>query len=721
MNKRLFLLLLSAAGFTVSAQQKQFTMTEATLGIKSTLAPKNLKQLNWIPEQNAYVYLVGAAKNEALLRTTVPQMKSDTLVRLNEINQQLFAKNELKALPDINWVNKNQFYFSSNGNYFFAEQKNGRWQYSKWVNLPDNADNIKVDNKSRQIAYTVDNNLFLRDIYGKNRRVTNDTDKDIISGQSVHRNEFGIDGGIFFSPKGNFLAFYRMDQRMVNDYPIIDWSGVPAKNKGIKYPMAGGTSHQVTVGIFNPITGQTIYIKTGEPKDQYLTCVTWSPDEQYIYIALLNRAQNHLWLNQYNAQTGDFIKTLFEETDPKYVEPQHELTFLPGSNTEFIWWSQRDGYMHLYRYNTQGKLLNQVTKGDWLVNDIAGVNANEKELIITATKESAMEKHIYTVNWQNGKINRLDDAPGIHVVDVNTNGTYIIDRYQNKDIPRIAQVKATDKNWSKNILTAADPLAAYQRPKVENVTLKADDGTPLYGKLIYPTGFDPAKKYPVIVYLYNGPHVQLVTNTFPASGNLWYEYMAQHGYLVFTMDGRGSGNRGLKFEQAVFRQLGTEEMNDQLKGVDYLKSLSFVDADRMGVHGWSFGGFMTTSLMLRHPGIFKCAVAGGPVIDWSMYEIMYTERYMDTPQENPKGYADNNLLTKTKNLKGKLLMIHGALDNTVVWQHSINFIKNCVDNDVQIDYFVYPNHEHNVQGKDRVHLMQKITDYFDDFLMRPRP
>jgi dipeptidyl-peptidase-4 len=719
MNKRLFLLLLCTAGFTAFAQQKQFTMTEATLGIKSTLAPKNLKQLNWIPEQNAYVYLVGAAKNEALLRTTVPQMKSDTLVRLSEINKQLFAKEELKALPEIKWINRNQFYFSSKENYFFAEQKNGAWQYSKWLSMPENAENIKVENKSRQIAYTIDNNLFLKDIYGKSQQVTNDADKNIINGGStVHRNEFGIEGGIFFSPKGNFLAFYRMDQRMVNDYPIIDWSGVPAKNKDIKYPMAGGTSHQVTVGVFNPITGQTVYIKTGEPKDQYLTCVTWSPDEQYIYIALLNRAQNHLWLNQYNAQTGALVKTLFEETDPKYVEPQHELTFLPGSNTEFIWWSQRDGNMHLYRYNTQGKLLNQVTKGDWLVNDIAGVNANEKELIITATKESAMEKHIYAVNWQSGKINKLDDAPGVHVVDVNTNGSYIVDRYQNKDVPRIAVVKATDKNWSKNILTAEDPLTAYQRPKIESVTLKADDGTPLYGKLIYPTGFDPAKKYPVIVYLYNGPHVQLVTNTFPASGNLWYEYMAQHGYLVFTMDGRGSGNRGLKFEQATFRQLGTVEMNDQLKGVDYLKSLSFVDADRMGVHGWSFGGFMTTSLMLRHPGIFKCAVAGGPVIDWSMYEIMYTERYMDTPQENPKGYADNNLLTKTKNLNGKLLMIHGAQDNVVVWQHSINFIKACVDNGVQLDYFVYPGHEHNVLGKDRVHLMQKITDYFDDFLKK---
>lgn len=717
MNKCLLVLVGSMIGITAAAQ-KQFTMQEATLGIRSSLAPQNLKQLSWIPGENAYTFLVNASSNEALLKTTVPQMKSDTLIRLREINDQLFSHSPLKALPEIHWLHKDKFYFSVKNKYYYADKKNGKWICSSWTTLPEGAQNVHIDQKTGQIAYTTDNNFFLSDSYHNQQQVTAETDKNIISGQAVHRNEFGINEGIFFSPKGNFIAFYRMDQRMVNDYPVIDWSEVPAKNENIKYPMAGGTSHEVTLGVYNPLTRQTVYIKTGTPKDQYLTCVTWSPDEQYIYIALLNRAQNHLWLNQYNAQTGAFVKTLLEETDPKYVEPQHELTFLPGSNNEFLWWSQRSGYMHLYRYNTDGKLLNQVTGGDWIVYDIAGVQADQKELIITASKETPLEKHIYTVNWQNGKMNRLDEAPGVHIVDANTNGTYIIDRYQSQDVPRVAIVKATNRGWSKTILTAADPLAAYERPKIENVTLKADDGTPLYGKLIYPTDFNPAQKYPVIVYLYNGPHVQLITNSFPASGNLWYEYMAQHGYIVFTMDGRGSGNRGLRFEQATFRQLGTAEMNDQLQGVAYLKSLPFVDADRMGVHGWSFGGFMTTSLMLRHPGIFKCAVAGGPVIDWSMYEIMYTERYMDTPQENPKGYEDNNLLTKTSNLKGKLLMIHGAQDATVVWQHSMRFIKACVDNGVQIDYFAYPGHEHNVQGKDRVHLMQKITDYFDDFLKK---
>jgi dipeptidyl-peptidase-4 len=719
MNKHLFTLLIGAASTTAFAQHQQYTMKEATLGIKTNLAPQNLKQFNWIPNQDAYVYTVGINGTEALLRTSVPQMKADTLLRLSEINSTLFSSKPLATLPSIEWLSKDKVYFANDNDYYIGTYKNKRWDFSKWLSLPEDAENVQVDRHSKQIAYTIANNLFLVDAYGKTQQITNDANKDIVNGGAkVHRNEFGIAEGIFFSPKGNMVAFYRMDQTMVNDYPVIDWSTMPAKNVNGKYPMAGGTSHQVTLGVYNPITKKTVFLNTGTPRDHYLTCVTWSPDEQYIFIAILNREQNHLWLNKYNARTGDFINTLFEETDPKYVEPQHDLAFLPNTDNEFIWWSQRDGFMHLYRYNTDGKLLNQITKGEWLVNEILGTNGNSHEVIISATRESAKEKHIYSVNWNNGKMNRLDNAEGIHTATVNEGGTYVLDRYQSANVPRNIVVKAVDKKWSKTILTSTDPLANYDRPKIENVTLKADDGTDLFGKIIYPTGFDASKKYPVIVYLYNGPHVQLITNSFPASGNLWYEYMAQHGYIVFTMDGRGSSNRGMKFEQATFRQLGTAEMNDQLKGVAYLKSLPFVDADRLGIHGWSFGGFMTTSMMLRHPGVFKCAVAGGPVIDWSMYEVMYTERYMDTPQENPDGYANNSLLNKVSNLKGKLLMIHGAQDPVVVWQQSMKFVKSCVDNGVQLDYFVYPGHEHNVLGKDRVHLMQKITDYFDEYLKK---
>jgi len=712
-----FLMLAIALGVSpVYAQQKNFSIEEATIGLSTNLAQENLNQLSWIPGQASFSHTVKTSYGEAFVRKDLPALKADTLLRLPTVNQSLFNQSTLRAFPPLHWLNQEELYFAIQQHYFKISKQGNSWQAAPWLELPEEADNVAVEAGTQQLAYTQGNNLFIVTAAGKTQQVSHDTDAGIVNGQSVHRQEFGIDKGIFFSPKGNYLAFYRMDQRMVENYPIVNWDETPATVHYTKYPFAGRTSHEVTLGIYNPKTSKTIFLKTGEPKDHYLTCVTWSPDEKSVYIAILNREQNHLWLNQYDAQSGAFIKTLFEETDAKYVQPQHALHFLPGKDDEFVWWSQRDGFMHLYRYNTAGKLLNQVTKGDWVVNEIAGENAQQKTLYISSSKESPMEKHLYAVQWETGKLQRLDDKPGVHQVDVNTTGTFALDSWSNGTTPKTIDIINTQKLSKQNILTPKDPLAGYKRPKVEDVNLKAADGTPLYGKLIYPTDFNPAKQYPAIVYLYNGPNVQLLANSFPYSRNLWYEYMAQRGYVVFTMDGRGSSNRGLKFEQATFRQLGTIELEDQMQGVDYLKSLPFVDADRMGIHGWSFGGFMTTSFMLRKPDVFKVGVAGGPVMDWKMYEVMYTERYMDTPQENPHGYADANLFTKTGNLKGKLLLIHGTSDSTVVWQHSIKFLKQAIKTKTQVDYLVYPGYEHNVRGYDRVHLMQKISDYFDVYL-----
>lgn len=688
----------------VQAQKKNFTITEATNGMATTLAPKGLKQVSWQPGTNNFYHVA----NNAWLRINVVNGHVDTVLRLQKLNQTLFGKDSLKSFPTLTWLNKEVFYFNSG-----AQINSATIDKYSWTSKPlaKSAENIFIAPQTNHIAYTIDNNLWLNDT-----KVTDDADKNIINGKTVHRDEFGIDRGIFFSPKGHLLAYYKMDQRMVKDYPIIDWSTTPAAANIIKYPMAGGTSHQVSVWVYHPKTKKNIRIQTGTPLDKYLTCVTWSPDEKYIYIATLNRAQNHLRLNQYDAYTGAKINTLFEESSATYVQPQHPLYFIPGHDDQFVWWSQRDGFMHLYLYNTQGKLIRQLTKGHWLVNEIVAYNKEQEKLVITASKESPMEKHSYTVGLYNAKVQRIDREAGTHNVVASSTGEYIFDVYSASDVPKVSSLKSTDGAWNKVLLAAQNPLADYDMPQVKKLSLKAEDGTPLYAKMILPTHFDPSKKYPVIVYLYNGPNVQLLHNSFPESGNLWYDYMAQRGYIVFTMDGRGSSNKGLKFEQATFGKLGTVELADQLKGVAYLKSLAFVDATRMGIHGWSFGGFMTTSMMLRYPDVFKVGVAGGPVMDWKMYEIMYTERYMTTPEENPKGYEDANLLTKTNNLKGKLLLIHGTDDDVVVWQHSINFVKKCVDNNIPIDYFMYPGHPHNVRGKDRVHLMQKITDYFDLYL-----
>lgn len=700
-------------GSLAFAQNQKYTMAEAVNGMRSNLAVKSISQFNWSDDAKSFFQ---GTKNGYLI-TEMQSMKQDTLVSLYQINKNLSAEQKFKSLPPVRFTDRTKGYFVQNGKYYRISKSGSDWKTTEWTALNEGASNAEVLSDNKSIVYTVKNNLYLNR-NGKTIAITTDENEHIVNGQAVHRSEFGIRGGIFTAPDAAKIAFYRMDESMVSDYPVIDWSVTPAKNTNIKYPMAGGTSHQVKLGVYDINSQRTTFLNIDGDKEQYLTAVTWSPDSKYIFVGVLNRDQNHLKMNQYDAATGLLMKTLFEETSDKYVEPQNQLLFFPNSNTDFIWQSQRTGYNHLFHYNLDKGFVAQMTKGDWLVTDILGFNEKKKEIYYTSTQESPLERHLYKINWNSFRTEKLTTQPGMHTGILSKDGSHLYDIYSNATTPRSVNLINTANGHAKNILTSENPLKNYTRPEIKNVNLKADDGTPLYGKIILPTDFDPNKKYPTIVYLYNGPHLQLVTNSFPASGNLWYEYMAQNGYIVFTMDGRGSSNRGMKFEQAVFRNMGETEMNDQLKGVDYLKSLPYVDTANMGIHGWSYGGFMATSFMLKHPEIFKAGVAGGPVIDWNMYEIMYTERYMDSPQNNPEGYKRSNLLDKVQNLKGKLMLIHGTQDDVVVWQHSLKLVKAAVDNGVQLDYFAYPGHAHNVMGKDRVHLMQKVTDYFNEHLKK---
>ncbi|MGZ4100047.1 MAG: DPP IV N-terminal domain-containing protein, partial [Bacteroidia bacterium] len=606
----------------------------------------------------------------------------------------------------------------------YLTNKKGEWIYSlskKTVTPSDRKqaesaiDDLDEFKKGEIYAYVAGNNLFVsRD--GTVEQVTKDGSYILVYGKSVHRDEFGINKGTFWSPKGNLLAFYRMDQTDVTDYPIIDWSTYPAKNVNIKYPMAGNNSHYVTVGVYNLEKKSTVYLHTEGPKDQYLTNIAWSPDEKYIYVVILNREQNHFKVNEYDAATGNFVRTLFEEKDEKYVEPLHAMLFLKNNPTQFIWQSRRDGYNHLYLYNIKGDLVKQLTKGNWEVKDVAGFDEKGENLFFHANEQSPINQDFYSVNIKSGKMSKLTKDNGFHVAALSPKGDYFVDAFTSSTTPREYRLVNSSGAKSATFYKSENPIKDYKLGKLSLFSIKNSEGTDLYCRMFKPVDFDSTKKYPVLVYLYNGPHSQMVTNTWLGGADLWYQYMAQKGFIVFTLDGRGTSYRGKAFEQAIHRQVGTKEMEDQLKGVDYLKSLPYVDASRLGVHGWSYGGFMTTSLMTRNPGVFKVGVAGGPVIDWSYYEIMYGERYMDSPKENKEGYDKNNCLNYVQNLKGKFLMIHGAQDNVVVWQHSIMYQKKAVEKGVQLDYYVYPGHEHNVLGKDRAHLMEKVCNYFIDNL-----
>ena len=645
-----------------------------------------------------------------------PKTGKEKTITTREIVNKVLEENQSGKLQHFHsvsfpWSDKEQMLIKLPGKYIVYDFKNN--QIVSTTALKKEAANQDYCTTTGNVAYTVGNNLYI------NENAITDESEGVVCGQSVHRNEFGISKGTFWSPKGNLLAFYRMDESMVTQYPLVDITQRIAEVNNIRYPMAGMTSHLVTIGIHNPSNGKTLYLKAGDPTDRYFTNISWAPDEKSLYLIELNRDQNHAKLCQYNAETGELMATLFEETHPKYVEPQQPIVFLPWDATKFIYQSQRDGFNHLYLYDTTGKLIRQLTEGKWLVSEILGFNEKKKEVLFSAN--DATGRNNFSVNIRTGErslpFSMYTTTEGVHNAIASNSGRYVIDNYSTPTLPRKIDIIDTQTGKSVNLLTAANPFLGFKMPVIETGTIKAADGvTDIYYRLIKPADMDPNKKYPAIVYVYGGPHAQMVTGGWQNGARGWDIYMANKGYIMFTIDNRGSSNRGLEFENVTFRHLGIEEGKDQVKGVEYLQSLPYVDGNRIGVHGWSFGGHMTTALLLRYPEIFKVGVAGGPVIDWAYYEIMYGERYMDTPQSNPEGYEQCNLKNLAGNLKGHLLIIHDDHDDTCVPQHTLSFMKACIDARTYPDLFIYPGHKHNVMGRDRIHLHEKITRYFEDNL-----
>lgn len=704
------MLLCIASIFSVAAQNKKVTLEQA---VRYSLMPETLWQTQW--RNNKTVTYV---KDYSLLfEYNVKTKKATEIFSTKKINS-ILEKNKIEALPyfpTFKWKNENVISFKSKDKYIILDIS--KEEILKTIPIDEKAENINFNSENSNIAYTIDNNLFTNNINNKKKQITNDTDKNFVNGQSVSRNEFGIDGGIFWSPKGSFLAFFRKDESAVTDYPLVNVTTPIASVENTKYPMAGTPSEHVCLGVYNIKTDKTIFIEKDEKSEKYLTCISWGSEEKYIYIAVLNREQNHMKLNKYDVSNGKLIKTLFEEKHPKYVEADHKLTFLKTKKNQFIWQSERDGYNHLYLYDTEGKLLKQITKGDWIVTELNGFDTKEKNVFITTTKDSPIDRTFYKVNIKSGKMQKLTPDDGMHKISLSPDAKYFIDNYSSQKVPSVSNIVTTKGKKVSTIFEAENPTKDYKLGECKIGKIKTKDGkTDLYYRLIKPTNFNPNKKYPAIVYVYGGPHAQLITNIWNGVANMWFYYLAQEGYVILTVDNRGSAGRGRDFENVIHRKCGVAEMEDQMQGIELLKSLNYVDMNKIGVDGWSYGGFMTISLKLKYPEIFKVGVAGGPVIDWKYYEAMYGERYMDTPQENPEGYKNASLLNKVEQLQGRLMIIHGAIDPTVVWQNSLAFVRECVKKGKQLDYFAYPRHKHNVRGTDRVHLLQKITQYFNDFL-----
>ena len=708
--KRIFTLLLVTAMTVgmVTAQNETIDLDGVFLG---KYRFERVDGLSWQPGTDNYAYI---NEDGDIMLVNAKSGKESVFRSKKNLNE-----NGFKNLYSFQWVDASTI---------FSPRHNSTLNYNGKTVTVNKFENVNWDDvidqsiKNKVFVIKNDDGVFVQTALNDYQPILlcPDTGKNIVFGESVHRSEWGINEGQYISPKGNYIAFYRMDESMVEDYPLVNTTTPIATVENIKYPMAGRNSHQVKVGIFDVAksaqAGKPVYhyINTDLSDGEFLTNVTFSPDEQYLYISHLNREQNHSKLIRYDLQSGNKVKVLIEEMDSRYVEPSDRMIFLKSNN--FLWISETDGWRHLYLYDFNGNLIRKVVDGRFDIVDVEGLDAKEEYVYFTmAPTEKPVNQYVCKAALKDGKITRIAATDGTHTPIFNEAKTYFVDYFTNVTTPRVISVVNNQGKTMKELKNCKNPYADCALGTTKMFPILNKEGDSLWCRLITPPNMDPTKKYPCLIYVYGGPHSQLVTNSF-MSGGVFLEFMAEQGYVVFTLDNRGTQNRGADFEKCIHRNLGVKEVEDQMCGVDYLKTLPYVDAKRIGLDGWSYGGFMTLSLITEHPEAFKAASCGGPVVNWAWYEVMYGERYMDTPQENPDGYEHANIIPKIKNVKCPLLVMHGCQDHTVVWQHTLELMRQAVTDGIEIEYFPYTAHDHNVMGMERVHLWNKLLRFHNQNL-----
>ena len=705
MKKLLLLLMVTMSIASLEAQERRLlTMEEAVLG--KGLAVEDLRA-TWRANSTSYSVVRDGVISEVDPLTG----ESRELTTLQKINELLGT--QLRHMPPYQMTGRGTMRFHTGKELVGIDPLNDLivHRYAP----PVGAENARYADEGR-FLYNRGGDLYWSDRDGSEHRITHYNDPAVVCGQIVSRNEFAIAEGWFLSPDKMKVAFYRKDESRVTKFPLLDVTTRTGSLVEIRYPMAGMASERVWLDIYDFEKDSTTTLAVDDfDEERYLTNISWSPDSQRIYVQVVARSQKEMRLNEYTVADGKKLRTLLEERNDRFVEPLHPILFIKEQPDKFLYTTaNRDGYRNIYRGSLIDGSLERLTKVD---ADVEPLQVNGRYLYYLSAECSPVESHLFRLDLKTGKKLRLTHAEGWHHCSLSPNGAYFIDNYSSLKTPRVVRLASTDGKFERELLRAADPSAELNYGEITLGTVKSADGNyDNYYRLIKPLDFDPAKQYPVILYVYGGPHSQMVQNTFQAQLRRWEMYMAQRGYVVFVMDNRGTQHRGLAYEQAIYGQCGRCEMADQVAGLEWLLSHPWCDRERVGVHGWSYGGFMTISLMTNYPELFKVGVAGGPVIDWKWYEVMYGERYMGHPDQNAEGYAATSLIPMAEKLQGKLLICQGAIDNVVVWQHSLNFVRACIEKGVQVDYFPYPTHEHNVRGKDRVHLMQKVTNYFEDYL-----
>lgn len=569
-----------------------------------------------------------------------------------------------------------------------------------------------------KVGFTRNNDLYYHDLKsGKEIRITRDGEaNNIINGSTdwVYEEEFSFAKAWFWSPDNKRIAFYRFDESGVNQFTFQMYSGLYPENITYKYPKAGEVNSKVKIGVFNLLTQQTGWMDIGKNEDQYVVRVNWTQDLGQLAIRRMSRLQNVQDLLLADVKTGE-SKLIKREESSTWIDENDDLRFL-SNGKEFLYVSEESGYNHIWHYSKDGKLIRQVTIGKWDVTEIVGVNEKNEEIYYLSTEDSPLERHLYKINFNGKKKKRLTNESGVHRISMNNDQTWYLDYHSN--VNRSLTVTLNQINNSKKTVLEDNEhlnktISEYNWTNRELITIPVSNDLTLNAYLIKPPDFDPNKTYPLLVHVYGGPGSQLVRNEFSTSRReMWHKYLATSGYVVMAVDNRGTGSRGADFKKTVYKRLGWFEVIDQIAAASYLQKMPWIDNDRIGIWGWSYGGYMSALCLAKGGEIFKMAISVAPVTDWRFYDTIYTERYMQTPQLNPIGYEEGSVLTYSNHIRGNLLLIHGTADDNVHFQNSIALVESLQTNDIQFKTMYYPDRNHGIYaGNAQRHLYTLMTEY----------
>jgi dipeptidyl-peptidase-4 len=579
-----------------------------------------------------------------------------------------------------------------------------------------------------KVAFVRDNNLFVTDVVQRDEvQVTTDgKDNEIINGATdwVYEEEFGFDKGFYWSPKGNRIAYYRFDERNVKQFQMAMYGELYPEPYTFKYPKAGEENSLVNVYIYDIKTGDSRPVDIKANKEQYIPRIQWSPDNDKLCIMRMNRHQNHLEFLMTDLSMAEqpfelASKVIFEEKNDTYIEINDNLIFMADGKS-FLWNSERDGYNHIYRFDMSGNVQKQLTKGEWDVIEFIGYDEAEGNVIFTSSKESPLEKHVYATSVKRGKTTKLSTRKGTNDGDFSATYQYYINYHSDANTPyyiTLNSAKGKELRVLKDNAKLKETLKKYNLSKKEFFTFTNSTGVELNCSMIKPRDFDPSKKYPVFVNIYGGPGNNTVSDSWGGTGMLWQEMLAQEGYIIVSCDPRGTMYRGKEFKHSTYMQLGKLETEDFIDFAKHLQSMTYVDGERIGIQGWSYGGYMTSLCMTKGAKYFKMGIAVAPVTNWRYYDSIYTERFMRTPQENAAGYDDNSPINFVDLLQGKYLLVHGSADDNVHYQNTMEMVSAMVKANKQFDLFIYPNKNHGIYGGNtRLHLFTMMHNYVKDNL-----